>query len=106
MPNRGRRKPEYSSPRKGTKSRAMVNLMLRCEGATAEDFVAVGVKPGGGNIISTLERLRNDQGFDIAAFPEPQQARGRPRYRWKIIGRFIKSGGYRSFIRFVGDDND
>lgn len=83
-----RHKSSYTTPRKGTKTRAAINLLLRREGATGSEFAS-----------GTVERLRNDCGFDIAVFPEPATGKvGRPASRYKIIGRYRWDGSYRSFV--------
>jgi len=90
MSRNRRRKSSYCTPRKGTKTRAAVNLLLRREGATNLEV---------GSLAALAERLRYDCGFDIAAFPEPSTGKtGRPACRYKIIGRYRWDGSYRSFV--------
>jgi len=89
MSRNRRRKSAYSTPRKGTKTRVVVNLMLRREGLLSDQFPSVP---------SLAERLRDDCGFDIAIFPAPTGKPGRPRSCYKIIGRYRWDGSYRSFV--------
>jgi len=97
----------YTNPRKGTKARAAVNLMLRREGATAAE-IAERVGYNRVNSISAMcEALRNDKGFDIAAFPVAGSGHvGRPPSVYKIIGRYRCNGSYRSFVSIGEQHSD
>lgn len=102
MPRTANRKhAEYGrSPKKGTKTRAALILMLRPQGATSEDFKAIGL---GGRVHSAyygayIEVLINQKGWDIRTFDIPNRGHKGPRVRYKVIGKYLPKRRYRSLI--------
>lgn len=88
-----RRRAEYGrSPKKGSKTRAALILMLRPEGATYVDLMGAGLR--GRNISALIDQ----KGWDIRSFDIPNPGRKGPRVRYKVIGKYLPKRRYRSLI--------
>lgn len=103
MGYRRRTKSKYGTPRKGTKRRKLVLLLLRKQGLTTEQAYEIGMKRE--DLGGALAALRDDCGFDIQVIgtrPGRVGTRGfatKHLYVYRIIGRYRWSGSYRSFLR-------
>jgi hypothetical protein len=77
----------------------MVNMLLRCEGATCEELAQMTGSKIGAIHTAIYNCMMDDMGFDVVAFREPSRpGMSKPRHRYKIVGRWAWSGKYRSFI--------
>jgi hypothetical protein len=91
------------SPAKGTLLRRMLKMLMRPEGATTFEMLEAGIPSGGGSYMGVL---RDQKGWDIRAFPCPEErrepvkgARGRrPPVVYKVVGRMRWDGGYRTLV--------
>lgn len=91
-------KSKYSTPKKGTKRRLIINLMLRPDGVSLQEVHEYGLNKD--TFSKDMEWLRNDCGFDTAVIgrrPIPNSNRTSNVY--KIIGRYYWNGKYRSFLK-------
>lgn len=99
---RKRTKSRYTTPKKGTKRRKIVNLMLRSEGLATKDAEKHDLTQK--NINGILEALKYDYGFDLQTIGTNQakpstNGAGRRSNIYRIIGRWTWAGKYRSFLR-------
>lgn len=103
---RGPSRNKYSTPRKGTKTRALLLLMLRPQGATTKEILEK-VQMRQQAVLPTIISLRDFGGWDIRIFsvPNPDTSptlTGRKRMAttlaYRVVGRLRFHGGYRSFI--------
>lgn len=103
------------APKKGSKLRASVLLMLRPQGATNPEVCEVygtDYKRGAGGanqVYNVIEALREQKGYDVRTFPlpphDPRQAGfsdpstvGRRPVVHRVVGKMRWDGSYRSFV--------
>lgn len=86
------------SPAKGTKSRAILLLALRPQGVTAKEiFDLTGWHQG--NMGNFFGRMADDYGLDIRSFPlGSNSSKGTGYVAYRLIGKIIARGKYRSFV--------
>jgi hypothetical protein len=89
---------KYSTPAKGTKSRALLLGMLSKRGLTASEALERGYLARRSAMAAMLSQFYNTGGWDIRGFTEPSGTPSSPFVRYRIVGRFRWEGGYRSFI--------
>ena len=89
-------------PKRGSKTRAILALMLRPQGLTVHEAVQLGLSPKSGNLGGPLQQLELFKGWDIRRVSLPEEHRKERNNRWgiayKVVGRYRDSGRYRSFV--------
>lgn len=93
-----------TAPRKGTKSRTIFLMCMRPQGATIGEITeAVGW--GNSNLNAVLNRWLDMWGWDIRSFPirVADQPSRKGRVAYKLIGKQLSYGKYRSFTIPSGD---
>lgn len=92
----------FVSPRKGTKVRALINLLLKPQGMTTFEAVQAGLVKESTSISGVLARLEYECGFDIRVVgASPRVLKGRRAYIYRIVGRHRWNGQYRSFVNHM-----
>lgn len=101
-----KKKSKYSTPKKGTKRRLLLNLLLNKDGASFQKLREHGLDPT--RLNKDMEWILDDCGFDlrkIGVIPEkdrkPNSVKTSPVYR--IVGRYYWDGRYRSFMKDCHD---
>ena len=89
---------KYSTPAKGTKSRALLLGMLSRRGITATEALEQELIVRRSGMAAMLTQFINVGGWDIRGFHEPSGTPSSPYVRYRVVGRFRWEGGYRSFI--------
>lgn len=79
-------------PRKGTKARNVLLLMLKPEGFARND-----IEDEPHNLTTLIATLRDDKGYDIRKFPKRKSDKGRAKSVYRCIGKMRWDGSYRSF---------
>lgn len=95
MVGRGKLRTKYTTPRKGTKVRKAVLLLLRPCGATMQQMITETSICKASNI---LEDIKNFYGFDVQIINQIPSKIGRHTNVYRIIGRWRWNGSYRSFL--------
>lgn len=91
-------KSKYSTPKKGTKRRTMINLLLRPEGLSLYEIEKLGFSKL--NFSKDIEWMRSDCGFDVLIVGRrPLENSHRFTNVYRIIGRYYWDGRYRSFLK-------
>ena len=90
--------PRQEFPRKGTKARAIMLLMLREEGVCANEAVEAGLSTSRGNFTSTKNYLLDFYDFDILQWCIKSPKGGRDRVKFRIIGRWCEDGKYLDYL--------
>lgn len=97
----GERANKLKSPRKGTKTRALLNACIK--GITNEEAAKAGLVKS--TVGAALERLRDQYGYDVRAFPfRPARPGGKMKglrtyKKYLLVGVYTKTG-YRK-IRYL-----
>jgi hypothetical protein len=102
---RGHHKHKYTTPKKGTKTRQLLLMLLRLQGATMHELRAE-LGWGKGSIRTNISMLGDFGGWDVRQFPvdNPNRIEGMPTSTggwrkltaYRIVGRDRWGGGYRS----------
>lgn len=98
-------------PKKGSRRRELLRMMLRPEGVTSFEAEEVGISPT--QIKGNVSQFSNEKGWDIRSFKCKDPARIRPIDSlkhgrcclvWKIVGR-VRPNRYRALsnISLTGD---
>lgn len=89
-------------PAKGSKTRAVLLMLLREEGVTRHEAFGV-IQSKGTQFSKVIEILVDQKGWDIRPFRLPSHERTGhrhgPRQAWKAVGKYRRNGTYRSLIK-------
>lgn len=89
------------TPRKGTKTREVLLMMLRPQGAASYEIDRLFGK--GFCAAAIVRTLRDDKGWDVRTFSMPRSDSphqyGRLPVVHKVVGKMKWDGSYRSFVK-------
>ena len=89
------------SPRKGTKGREILLLLVRPRGATVAEIEDKIGKLRSGGLQTYMRRFSDEMGWDIRSFPDPltdHPGRGAKPVVYRVIGKMKWDCTYRSFV--------
>jgi len=85
-------------PKKGTKLRALLLLLLRGQGLSANEAVGLGILKYSSEFGPRRDYLTDFYNFDIIQWNIKSPLPGRPRKSFRIIGRWREDGRYLDYL--------
>jgi hypothetical protein len=97
---------KFTSPKKGTKAREIINLMLRPCGLSSSEAAKKKLIKNTNGLTAIISRFEYESGFDIRVIGKKSSShkRGAKEKIYRIVGRHRWNGKYFSLVRMPEDE--